>query len=163
MSKQGHLKGLPDPEPLGLRIATKAAFLASRTAKDAAISTLAQESAEHTRLQEIHRGLILQLEEKETQILRMRKFAINAQAVSTEKELELQRVAESALSTLQHEETEHARLKERYRNCIAELERKDAEILNLHGKIKDLSEEHNNATHAAHTHIRTKTLKMRTP
>lgn len=150
MSNQGHLKSLPDPEPLALKIATKTAFLASRTAKDAAILTLAQESAKHARLQKIHRDLIIQLEHKETQILRMREFAIHAQAVSVEKELELQRIAESALSTLQQEEAEHDPLKERYRNCIAELERKNAEILKLNGKIRDLSEE-NNAAHAAST------------
>lgn len=149
MSNQMHLIGPPNPEPPALRIVTKSAFLASRTAKDAAIPTLARQSAEHTRLQEIHRDLIIQLEEKEAQILSMRKSAIHAQAVSEQKELELQHAAESALSALLREEAEHAHLKERYRNCITELERKDAEILRLNGKIKDLSEQHNEATHAA--------------
>ena len=63
MSNHGHLKPLPDRQPLALRIATKAAFLASRTAKDAVISTLARQSAEHTHLQELHRGLVAQLEQ----------------------------------------------------------------------------------------------------
>ena len=79
MDNQGRLKALPDPESLALRIAAKSAFLASRTARDAAISTLAQQSAEHTRLREIHRGLSIQLEQKEAQILNLKELAANAQ------------------------------------------------------------------------------------
>jgi hypothetical protein len=58
MTSKGHLKGTTNPEPLALRIATESAFPASRTAKDAAILALAQQSAEHTRLQEVHRDLV---------------------------------------------------------------------------------------------------------
>jgi len=151
MTSHGHPKGTPNPEPLALRIATKSAFLASRTAKDAAISTLAQQSAEHTRLQEIHRDLVVRLEEKEMSILNLKETAAKARAASTERELELQHAAGTARTALSQEEAEHARLKERHRDCITELERKDAEILDLHSKIKDLSKEHNDATHAAHT------------
>ena len=154
MANQGYLKALPDPESLALRIATKSAFLASRTAKDAAISTLAQQSAEHTRLQEVHRGLIAQLEQKKNQILDLRDIAAKAQSISTEKELELQLAAESARSALAQEEAEHAHLKERYRDCITELERKDAEIVGLHSKIKALSKKHNDADHAAYVALK---------
>jgi chromosome segregation ATPase len=150
MTSQGHLEGAPNSEPLALRITTKSAFLTSRTAKDAAISTLAQQNAEHTRLQELHRGLIVQLEQKETQILNLKEIAAKAQAASTERELELKRAAETARSALSQEEAEHARLKERYRDCLAKLELKDAEILGLHGKIKALFKEHIAVTHAAH-------------
>lgn len=150
MDNQGRLKALPDPESLALRIAAKSAFLASRTARDAAISTLAQQSAEHTRLQEIHRGLSIQLEQKEAQILNLKELAANAQDTSAKRELELQRTADSARTSSLQEKAQHARLKERYRNCITELERKDAEILELHGKIKVLSRKQNDTTQAAH-------------
>jgi len=161
MVNQGDLKALPDPESLALRIATKSAFLASRTAKDAAISTLAQQSAEHTRLQEIHRDLIAQLAHKENQILDLRDIAAKAQTISTEKELELQHAAESARSTLSQEEAEHARLKERYRDCIAKLERKDAEIVGLHSKIEALSKKHNDVDHAAYVALKEHELELR--
>ena len=111
MTNQGYLKTLPDPESLALGIATKSAFLASRTAKDAAISTLAQQSAEHTLLQEVHRGLTAQLEQKETQIMDLSDIATKAKTAAIERELELRNAAEIARSALSREEAKHAHLK----------------------------------------------------
>ena len=160
MSNHGHSKPLPDRQPLALRIATKAAFLASRTAKDAVISTLARQSAEHTHLQELARSLVAQLEQKETQILELRETAAKAQNVSTRRELELQHTAESTRSAMSQEEAEHARLKELYQNCVAELERKEEEIVGLHSKIKALSKKHNDVAHAAYAALKEHEIEL---
>jgi chromosome segregation ATPase len=148
MTNQDHRKGPLEPHPLALRIATRSAFLASRTAKDTAISTLAQQSTEHARLQELHRDLIIQLEQKETQILDLKEAAIKAQSVWTEERLSLQRIAEASDSELSQREAEHACLKLRYKDCVAELERKDAQILSLHSTVQSLSKELDDAANS---------------
>jgi chromosome segregation ATPase len=148
MTNQYDLKAMPDPEPLALRIATRAAFLASKTAKDVAISTLAQQSAEHAQLQELHRGLMVQFEQRETQILDLKEVSASAQTVWAEERRDLQRVAKAARFDLSQHEAEHACLKKRYQDCLAELEREDAEILDLHSTVQSLSLELDDAAHS---------------
>ena len=61
---------------------------------------------------------------------------------------------------MSQEEAEHARLKELYQNCVAELERKEEEIVGLHSKIKALSKKHNDAAHAAYAALKEHEIEL---
>src|ERR1700712_598686 len=149
MSNHGHSKGSPDPESLALKIATKSAFLASRTAKDAATFSSTQHEAERSLLRELHHDLTVQLEREKSRILDLEVAATKAQDYWVEQKSEFQRNADSTHSALSQLHVEHGRLMERYQDRVVQVQRKDAEIVDLQSIIEALSREHSDAAHLA--------------
>ena len=151
MNNQIHPRGLPYPESLALKIATKSAFLASRTAKDAATFASTQHEAERSLLRELHHDLTVQLEREKLLILDLEEAATKAQDHWFEQKLEFQRDADSARSALSQLHVEHGRLTEHYQGRLVQVQRKDAEIVDLRNIIEALSREHSDAAHLAST------------
>lgn len=131
MTNQGHLKALPDSEPSALKITTKSAFLACKTRDDASSSTSAQREDDHSRLQELHYGLTHELAKKEAQFQELKKTSARTQASWAERTLDLQRCVEAAHTALAQLESEHSGQQLHCQESVAELERKEAEVIDF--------------------------------